>query len=70
MKLSAYLEQAGVTESEFAGAVGCSQPTVNKLKKGTGSPSLALALRIASATKGAVMPHDFEQHAEENEATE
>jgi len=59
MTLSEYLASTNQTETDFAVAVGCSQGTVNKLKRGTIRPSLELAGRIARATEGRVTPNDF-----------
>lgn len=53
-KLASYLEQARVSQADFAAALGVKQPTVSRLVNGVQRPSLDLAIAIERVTRGAV----------------
>lgn len=59
MKLDTYITTTGETESAIAARAGCSQSTVNKIRRGVGNPSFDLLRRICDATNGIVTPNDF-----------
>ncbi|AGH48742.1 2-oxoglutarate dehydrogenase E1 component [Sphingomonas sp. MM-1] len=59
MKLVDYLEAHSLTHEQFAGILGCSQPTVTRFVHGIRRPSRFLMRRIAEATGGVVTPNDF-----------
>lgn len=52
--LDEYLNDSGLSEPAFGAQVEISQQHVNRLRRRLKGPSLALALRIEKATKGAV----------------
>jgi DNA-binding transcriptional regulator YdaS (Cro superfamily) len=58
-KLAEFMKRSGITESEMAKRANCSQPTINKIKNGTSSPSFELIKEIHRATGGEVTPNDF-----------
>ncbi len=58
MKLQAWLKKSGMTQAALAGRLGVSQGRISQLIAGD-VPSLELALKIESLTKGAVTPADF-----------
>ncbi len=60
MKLDRYLVEHDVTEAALAELAGCSQSTVNKIRRGVGNPTFDLLLRISRATNGRFHPGDFE----------
>jgi transcriptional regulator with XRE-family HTH domain len=53
MTLSQYLHDNGATQADFAKRVGTSQAHISRLVGGD-TPSLQLALKIETATSGAV----------------
>lgn len=59
MRLDQYLKQHGITQREFAEAIGCEQPTVARFVNGDRIPSVDLMRAIAEHTGGTVMPNDF-----------
>lgn len=59
MTLDDYLTDTGQTEAAFAARIGASQQTVNRLRRGLRSPSVAMQGRIHRASKGAVTPNDW-----------
>ena len=58
MKLSDWLEQSGTTQADLARALAVSQGRISQLVAG-GLPSLDLALKLKSHTRGAMRPEDF-----------
>src|SRR6476619_6500997 len=58
MKLSEWLVNSGVSQSELARRIGVTQGRVSQLVTG-GVPSLELAKKIAAATGNKVRPQDF-----------
>lgn len=52
--LDTYLTANGMTGRDFARAVGISEQTLSKLRRGHRAPTLEQALRIDAATGGAV----------------
>ncbi len=58
MKLSEWLVNSGVSQSELARRIGVTQGRVSQLVAG-GVPSLELAKKIAAATGNKVRPQDF-----------
>lgn len=58
MKLSEWLVNSGVSQSELARRIGVTQGRVSQLVAG-GVPSLELAKKIAAATSNKVRPQDF-----------
>ncbi|WP_413777642.1 helix-turn-helix transcriptional regulator [Thalassovita sp.] len=52
--LSNYLKTSGISQSEFAKRIEVSAPFLSLLIGGRRSPSLSLAFRIETETKGAV----------------
>ncbi len=58
MKLADWLRTGGMTQAAFAEAIGVSQGRVSQIAAGE-APSLELALRIQTATKGRVGPADL-----------
>jgi 3,4-dihydroxy 2-butanone 4-phosphate synthase/GTP cyclohydrolase II len=66
MKLSAWLANSGVSQSELARRLGITQGRVSQLVAGA-QPSLELANRIAAATGNKVRPGDFGDQAMANE---
>lgn len=59
MTLDEYLINAGVTEAAFAETVGCSQPAINRYRRGHRIPLEDEMRRIIAATEGRVTPNDF-----------
>lgn len=59
MKLSAYIEQSGITRRDFAAKIGVSNGRITQLCEDGGWPSREVAERIASVTEGAVTADDF-----------
>lgn len=66
MKLSAWLANSGVSQSELARRLGITQGRISQLVAGA-QPSLELAKRIAAATGNKVRPEDFGDPAMTNE---
>lgn len=54
MTLDQYLKDAGQTQREFARSVGVSASYMNEIVKGGKCPSLSIAARIETETKGQV----------------
>lgn len=48
-----------MTLNDFGRQVGISKSFLCKIEQGKQTPSLAVAVRISEATKGAVKPNDF-----------
>jgi 3,4-dihydroxy 2-butanone 4-phosphate synthase/GTP cyclohydrolase II len=61
MKLSDWLANSGVSQSELARRLGITQGRVSQIVAGA-KPSLDLAMKIAAATSQKVKPEDFEEH--------
>jgi transcriptional regulator with XRE-family HTH domain len=59
MKLATYLEKHGLTEPEFAKAVGQSEFAVRKWLNGSRFPRRDNLLEIERVTGGKVTPNDF-----------
>lgn len=59
MKLRQYLSEFGLTQEQFAEAVGISQSVVSRLVREESYASLEILLRIRDHTNGAVTPNDF-----------
>lgn len=59
MKLTEYLETAGITITEMAGKCGISFHQLYNLKRGRGNPSIGSALAIEHYTQGKVSPKDL-----------
>ena len=57
-KLSDYLKRKNITGQEFAASVKADPATISRILRGQ-EPRIALALRIESATKGAVKVRDW-----------
>lgn len=52
--LAKYLEHAGKTDAYLASKVGCDRSMITKIRAGTATPSLPLAIAISSETGVAV----------------
>lgn len=48
-----------ISQTEFAGLVGVEKSTLNKIEKFVRKPSLDLALKIQSVTRGKIKPADL-----------
>ena len=59
MRLAAYLELTGISQTAFAATVGVQQGTVSRYVSGKIPPSAAVMARIRDASKGAVGPGDW-----------
>lgn len=59
MRLSEYLANQKISDSEFARRVGVSHSLVHRWKSGEKRPSMETASRIRDATGGAVTADDF-----------
>jgi DNA-binding Xre family transcriptional regulator len=59
MKLKAFLEMTGTTETALARRARCAQASINRVKNGQGNWSFDLLERICAATNGAVTMSDF-----------
>ncbi len=59
MKLRQYLSEAGMTQEQFAAAIGVSQSVISRLSRGQSDVSLGVLRRILDATNGVVTPNDF-----------
>lgn len=53
-QLQSYLTHNGLTQADFAAAVGVTQATISRLAGGSIRPSLELAAIIEKATQGKV----------------
>ena len=58
MKLRKWMRANDVTQGDLANQVGLSQAMLSRICNGY-QPSPAVMMRIAVATKGAVLPNDF-----------
>ena len=58
MKLVDWIRANGVRRAEFAETIELSQGMLSRICNGY-QPSPAVMMRIAAATKGAVLPNDF-----------
>jgi transcriptional regulator with XRE-family HTH domain len=58
MTIDSWLAQQGMTETEFAKAIGCTQAAVNRYRNGR-VPNVQTMRRIVKATSGQVQPNDF-----------
>jgi transcriptional regulator with XRE-family HTH domain len=68
MTLLEHLEARGESVREFADKIGVDRSTLRKIAYRKRQPSLALAIRIAAHTGGAVAPGDLVLRAEERPA--
>lgn len=59
MTLERYLEEHGLTATEFAGQIDVSPSTIIRLLAGERDPRLELLKKIHGGTNGAVTPNDF-----------
>ena len=59
MRLPAYLERHGLSNTDFAARIGVSAEAVRRYAHGTRTPRPAVMARIAAATGGVVRPDDF-----------
>jgi transcriptional regulator with XRE-family HTH domain len=59
MKLSAYLIEERLTQTQFARIVGASQVQVCMWVNGKAWPTQAMVIEIYNATSGKVTPNDF-----------
>ena len=59
MKLSAYLEQTGLSDAEFAALIGVNRSTVSRLRRTDQCPSRQTIAAIAKVTEGKVSADDF-----------
>ena len=53
-RLEAYRRDKGLTQSEIADLVGCSQPYISALERRRRSPTMVMAKRIAQRTNDGV----------------
>lgn len=58
-KLSEYLENNGLTQSEFASLIGVKQATVSRYLAGESIPEPEIMSKIFKKTKGEITPNDF-----------
>ena len=54
MRLGAYLELTGISQTAFAATVALRQPSISRYISGAQNPSARTVLRIRGATQGAV----------------
>lgn len=54
MTLDDYMTRESIGDAAMAARLGCDRSRVNRLRRGAGRPSLALAARIERVTNGAV----------------
>jgi transcriptional regulator with XRE-family HTH domain len=59
MKLRDYLASKSITAAEFGRRIKVSQAAITRYATGDRIPEPAIMRRIASATRGAVVPNDF-----------
>lgn len=57
--LTIYRNEHGISQQEFASAVGVTRWTINRLECRERTPSMKLAYRIVEKTGGAVSADDF-----------
>ena len=57
--LDEYIRKHHIKASDFAAAVGLSQGSISRLRRGTQTPSLEAAIAIERETNGKVKPKDF-----------
>ena len=53
-KLTSYLKSNGIAQTKFASEIGITQSSLSKMCAGQITPSLETAVRISTATGGAV----------------
>lgn len=68
MRLKEYLDREGITITRFAERLCVVRNTVYALINGTKMPSFDLAIKIQRITKNEVMPLDFAEQREEEQA--
>ena len=61
MKLSDYLKAKGITQADFATAIGMSVASVSRIASGLQRPDLDTLLAIKRASGNAVRDEDFER---------
>lgn len=59
MTLDEYLRTNGISEAAFAAAIGVTQPTVHRYRRGLRVPEPEAMRRIRAATGDLVLPNDF-----------
>jgi DNA-binding transcriptional regulator YdaS (Cro superfamily) len=59
VRLGAYLELTGISQTAFAATVALRQPSISRYISGTQNPSATTTRKIQSATQGAVGPGDW-----------
>lgn len=69
MHLSDYMAQKKLGDDEVAKALGCSRPTVSRIRRRLIRPSWETIEEIRKFTEGAVTAADFEQIAGTEQAT-
>lgn len=57
--LGSFLKEMGKTDEAFASEIGCSQPQINRLRRGKAFPSPEMVVKIHVATQGAVTVEDW-----------
>lgn len=63
MTLDQYLNEGHGTPRQLAQAIGLTEVSISRIRRGEQSPSLDTMRKIADATGGKVMPNDFVQAA-------
>lgn len=63
-KLSQYLKQHGVKQTEFAARCNVTQPVISRLANGSIQPSPSLAKRIENETGGAIRFYEWPAYAD------
>jgi len=59
MKLSDWMQTAGITDEELARRVGKDRVTISRVRRGKNFPSWELAAQLRRVTDGKVGPEDF-----------
>lgn len=59
MTLDTYLTEHEITEASFAGLVGATQSTINRMRRQNQIPNRELMMAIYNATNGMVRADDF-----------
>jgi transcriptional regulator with XRE-family HTH domain len=59
MQLSAYLADKGISDADFAQAIGVTRQAVHRYKTGGRLPEWPVLAKIREATDGAVTADDF-----------